>query len=293
MALKVKAKTLCVIRRSSNSLNVPQALQLLGLSTYILFAGAYLQLRHLTMTGWFLSLIAGLSTEWLVALIQNNPRSLRLSSAFISSSAIFLLIEAESNIALMLLCSVAIVLKRTLIDLSGRHHFNPASLAIIVGIAMAPEHFLFDATRVPVRQDFFVLVLALGSLATIFADRWRLSFCYLFSFVAFSATLALALDPSTLGFRIYRILAPMNLVFCFHMISDPMTSPKQPWNQVATGLALGFMDFMMREFKIYHSTLVAMVLLAGFRGSFHRLIEMLHSSAARSSVLPSRNSISK
>jgi hypothetical protein len=77
---------------------------------------------------------------------------------------------------------------------------------------------------------------------------------------------SLIFDPTSLGFRAYRILAPMNLVFCFHMISDPMTSPRKHSEQIQVGIALALTDLILREFKVYHSTLVAMLLIAGWRG---------------------------
>lgn len=251
--------------------------QVLSLSTYIIFAGAYLQLRHFNLMAWLVAITAGVFTEWLYyklsELKSRAEKRFRVSAAFISSSALFLLVEVDAYWALAALCAMAIVLKRHIVDDARHHFFNPASLAIIFAIGIAPDLYLFDPTRIPVRQDFFLLVIVLGFTATIMADRWRLTLSYLASFIVASLLLSLVIEPTSLWFRVYRIFAPMNLVFCFHMISDPVTSPQKHRDQIWVGIAIGLTDLFLRELRIYHSTLISMLLIAGWRG-FVRILDI-------------------
>ena len=259
---------------------LPQALrfrgaelaQLLSLSSYVLFAGAYLRLSHFNLASWSVAICAGILTEWILSRINTGAdraeKRFRISAAYISSTALFLLVEVDSNLAISALCASSILLKRFVVDDRGHHFFNPASLAIILSIGIAPNFYLFDPTRIPVRQDFFLLVILMGSISTIMARRWRLSLSYLLSFIIGSLILSLIIDPASASFRMYRVIGPMNLIFCFHMISDPVTSPHRPRDQILVGISLGMIDLILRELRIYHSTLVAMLLIAGWRGFY-------------------------
>jgi len=242
---------------------LPVRMQMLSLSAYILFADFGLTLRRFNMQDWMLALAAGLATEALLARRSSKP--LRLSSAFISSSAIFFLLDSPYWWADPVLAAIAVVLKRSITDFRGAHHFNPANLALLFGIGLAPMIYTLDPTRLPHRQDLYLLIVSLGGLTVILARRFWLAATYLLGFVALSAIWS-GLMGENFWYSIFRVLGPLNLVFCFHMISDPVTSPDDRGAQIRLGLALATVDMILREFYIYHSTLLAMISIAALRG---------------------------
>jgi Na+-translocating ferredoxin:NAD+ oxidoreductase RnfD subunit len=248
-------------------------MQMFSLSAYILFADFGLTLRRFNMQDWMIALAAGLATEAMMAKFSSKP--IRLSSAYISSSAIFFLLDSPYWWADPALAAIAVFLKRNITDFRGSHHFNPANLALLCGIGVTPMIYTLDPTRLPHRQDLYLLIVALGSLTVVLAKRYWLAASYLGSFVILSALWA-TWTGENLSYSIFRVLGPLNLVFCFHMISDPVTSPEKRNDQLRLGVALACVDVILRELYIYHSTLLAMISIAALRGTWTNWRFTLH-----------------
>jgi Na+-translocating ferredoxin:NAD+ oxidoreductase RnfD subunit len=138
---------------------------------------------------------------------------------------------------------------------------------LLFGIGLAPMIYTLDPTRLPHRQDLYLLIVILGGLTVILARRFWLAATYLLSFIAIS-TIWSTWTGENFAYSVFRIFGPLNLVFCFHMISDPVTSPESRGAQIRLGLALATVDMIFREFYIYHSTLLAMISIAAIRGAW-------------------------
>ncbi|MCX5795432.1 MAG: RnfABCDGE type electron transport complex subunit D [Elusimicrobia bacterium] len=137
-------------------------------------------------------------------------------------------------------------------DRRGKHAFNPSALGILAVIMLFPSAASTGTwAELPWLQ---ALILLLGTTTVLVNRRWCLSYSYLLGFALCSVPywalcrfggLADAHDLSVL-FWPSVMTAPSTLIWAFHVISDPVTSPDGKKGQVWFGLATGAVDFVLR-----------------------------------------------
>jgi Na+-translocating ferredoxin:NAD+ oxidoreductase RnfD subunit len=183
-------------------------------------------------------------------------------SAVIIGLASSLLLDARS--AVPYLCAVTLaVASKALVRADGRHLYNPACFGVVVMLQLAPRWVtgmpsLFGGYLAP-----SLVFATLGLATTIYARQAAVSLSYVGGFLAFGVVRALALRSSVLV-TLAPALGPAFLLFSFHMISDPATTPRAPRLRVAFGLVVALLDAAFRVLHIPNGAFYALFIVCSF-----------------------------
>jgi hypothetical protein len=147
---------------------------------------------------------------------------------------------------------------------NGRHAFNPSIVGSFAMITFFPQFALHASWA----QDYrlMLLILCAGIFTVLMSRRWRITIWYFLGFVFFSlfaygyrhlfpggtsdSQLSLLFWPSLLT-------NPATLIFAFHVISDPQTSPQKLKQQAVFGFAIGALEVVLRGFGILNSDFIS------------------------------------
>lgn len=150
---------------------------------------------------------------------------------------------------------------KSFITYKGRHIFNPANFGVSCMLLLLPERaasmpHLFAGYFVP-----SVAFLSLGLFTVLWAKQSEISLSWLFGFIVFGLVRA-----ELKGIPVIRALAPMLgpgiLLFSFHMISDPATTPRTRPLRLAFGITVAAIDAVLRYYEIPSSPLFALLITA-------------------------------
>ncbi len=178
--------------------------------------------------------------------------------AIIVALACSLLID--STHFLIYLFAVALgVLSKAFINFENRHIFNPANFSVVIilyagsGYATSIQN-LFAGYLTP-----SLAFLTLGIINVIYSRQHLVSLSFFIGFLIFAAFRWLSGTYWLLAFG--PCLGPGFLLFTFHMISDPATTPHARGPQVIFGLLAALIDAVLRHHMIPHGTFLALFLL--------------------------------
>lgn len=182
-------------------------------------------------------------------------------SAVIIGCASSLLMDSRSPWIYMTAAALA-VSSKALITYKGEHIFNPANFGVSCMLLMLPEQaasmpHLFAGYLVP-----SVIFFALGLFTILWAKQSEISVSWILGFILFGF-----LRAELSGIPVDRVLTPLLgpgiLLFSFHMISDPATTPRTRPFRLAFGLAVAAIDAVFRFYEIPSSPLFALLIVAG------------------------------
>lgn len=178
----------------------------------------------------FLTLMISLATQWFWLRRLNGKGPIAAQrvgylSPFITACGVCLLLRSDNLYAQPLAACLGVSAK-FLLRYRGKHLFNPANFAVILGLLFFPGTWVSPAQW---GQDFilFFWIFCLGTVVTMRTHRFDISLYFLiswFSLISFKIVY--------LG-QIWRHLSHQLthgalLIFAFFMISDPMTIPNHP-----------------------------------------------------------------
>jgi Na+-translocating ferredoxin:NAD+ oxidoreductase RnfD subunit len=221
-------------------------LQLLILSAYAITAREVFNFDRThatTLACIFTAVVIDLALGWLY---YKNP--IFPLSALIIGTASSLLLDAPSTATYMLAAALAVASK-AFITYRGKHIFNPANFGVVMILALLPG----QATGMPqlfaghLAPSFVFAVL--GLLTVIYAKQVEVSVAWLAGFVVFALVRATLREVNPI-FVLLPMLGPGFLLFTFHMISDPATSPRTRRYRIAFGLSLALVDAGFRFLEI-------------------------------------------
>ena len=167
---------------------------------------------------------AGLGAQifWLRALRIEKAGYL---SAFITCFGLSILLRADSLWVHPLAAALAISSK-FIVRIGGKHVFNPANVGVIGALLLLPGAWVSPGQW---GNDlaYAAWFVVLGCLVTNKARRWDISWMFLVTYLGLLAARVLWLGQSwsVLG---HQMQSGALLLFCFFMISDPMTIPDHP-----------------------------------------------------------------
>ncbi|NQZ02129.1 MAG: VCBS repeat-containing protein [Bdellovibrionales bacterium] len=145
-------------------------------------------------------------------------------SAVIIAFASSLIMDSPHFWIYLIAASFALASK-SLFRLQGKHILNPANSGVVFAllvfpglVAGVPRVFNFDTT-------IFTLLFGLGFFVAWYAKTLQMALLWIFWFSMFSLGRALVADSSVL-FAFLPMFAPIFVLFSFHMITDPATSPR-------------------------------------------------------------------
>ncbi len=180
-------------------------------------------------------------------------------SAIIIGLASSLLIDAPSVLTYVAATALGISSK-TLITYKRKHLFNPANFGLVVMLLVFPNRLtgmpqLFSGYLAP-----SIVFAVLGMLTVLYARQFEVSFSWLLGFVVFACARA-AINGSRLLMTLAPALGPGFLLFTFHMISDPATTPRTRRFRIAFGVTVALLDALTRFFEIPYGNFYALFLV--------------------------------
>lgn len=223
---------------------------------------------------WFFAVFVGMMSEFLFRKFYKVKNANPYASSRISSSAVYLVVTSPYWYLYGVLSFIAIASKWIFRTPKGEHVFNPANIAILVGVCLFPNSIIIDAHQFFNWYEFYLWVIFLGSITVILANRWAVVLSYVAGFALGSYCQSL-LSPENFIFYFFQLLNSTNLIFMFHMLSDPMTSPSRLKKQIFFGVAVGVVDQILRYHWIIYSnaiTLAAMTLVMSWINNIEYVI---------------------
>jgi Na+-translocating ferredoxin:NAD+ oxidoreductase RnfD subunit len=150
---------------------------------------------------------------------------------------------------------------KALITYKGKHVFNPANFGVACMLLLLPEQaasmpHLFAGHIMP-----SIVFFSLGLFTVLWAGQTEISLSWLVGFVVFAFIRAGILNVPWER-TVTPILGPGLLLFTFHMISDPGTTPRtRPW-RLFFGVTVALIDALLRYKEIPGSPLFALLITA-------------------------------
>lgn len=185
-------------------------------------------------------------------------------SPIITALSLSILLRADALPVVVLGAAIAIGSKFTL-RMSGRHLFNPAAIALVLTPLIAAP--LGAAAWVSPGQwgalgIWAVLVAGVGATVAGRAARLDTTLAFLFAWAALIFGRAFWLgDP--LAIPLLQIQSGAVLVFAFHMISDPATTPRRRGARLLHAVLVACLGFaLQRAFITETGPILALVLAA-------------------------------
>ncbi len=177
-------------------------------------------------------------------------------SAMIVAMASSLLMDSRLWWLYLVVAALGISSK-ALVTYKGRHIFNPGNFGVALLLLLIPDQVvgmpqLFES-RLAYGASFFALGLAL----VLYARQAQVSLSWLSGFAAF-ATIRAVLKGAKLLVVLAPILSPGILLFTFHMISDPATTPRTRRMRLAFGFSVAALDAAMRLLAIPNSPIYSL-----------------------------------
>ena len=183
------------------------------------------------------------------------------ASAAISGIIIGSIAPSTASVAAIFVAAAVAIASKYLIRLKGRHIFNPATLGLLVSLSLfklgdewwaASALFSFAGFAVPV-----TLLLVIANYK---ADKLKVSIPFLAVTAGLYAATQLFKNPLTASV-LFSLFTSLPFYFAFIMLSEPKTSPNKPREQIAFGVAVAIVVFLLDSRNIAYSFFIA--LLAG------------------------------
>ena len=156
----------------------------------------------------------------------------------------------------------AAICSKAFLRYNGRHIFNPSNFGIIAMLALFPNWTvtsgnLFSGYWVP-SMAFFIL----GTINVIWARQTLVSFSWLIAFILCNYIRGVVIDsPFQLSLL---VLNPLIILFTFHMITDPMTTPRTALFRILYGVSVALLDVAFRFYGVIGSQFYALFIATAF-----------------------------
>lgn len=184
-------------------------------------------------------------------------------TGFISAGTFFLFVESPF-IQIYIMGAVLAILSKYLIRYNGKHVFNPGNIAILLTIILLPQY----AVSVPGQWGgeiwLIILVGLIGMLVSSIAGRILLSVSYIGAFILFSCVRAYYFDISPF-FLAGTVIGVPGMIYAFHFITDPVTTPNTRKSQILFGVAIAGLDVYLRYIEVLYAPLIACAVITAMR----------------------------
>lgn len=255
--------------------SVPKALwvQLVILSTYAI--GSRALFRFERPHSWALATIAAaMGTDLLLGALRYRTLRVPVAGAIIGCACSILIdsrfLGPYLFAAIVAVGSKAFILRSAHVDPGAlpisSHIFNPANFGVVLALQLLPGLTtgipeLFSGLFLP-----SVVMATLGSLVVTVAGQWPVSLAWLTGFAVLAplrswhtgAPLHLSLAPA---------LGPAFLLFTFHMISDPATTPRSLRGKWLFGASVAVVDTLYRLLEIPFGNFYALFWISALSAS--------------------------
>lgn len=244
-----------------------QFLQWFAHMTYIFVGIFFLSLYRMPLHYFICISICGLA-DLIVGYIRSEGVSVRVPiTGFISAGTFFMFTESL-HAEVYFFGSLAAVLSKNLFRYNGRHVFNPGNIAVLAVVILLPQY----AVSVPGQWggDWWVILLvaAMGIVIAYLAQRWWVSLSYFLSFVLFSTIRGLIFNISPF-FLAGTVIGIPSMIYLFHMVTDPATSPRSTKYQIVYGASVGLIDVFLRYKEVLYAPVIALAIVTAVQPLIH------------------------
>ena len=200
------------------------------------------------------------------------------ASAYITGISVGILIRSPAFWPYAL-CSAISITSKYVLQVKGRHIFNPSNFGISVMLFLAAETVATLSIQWGNYLLPMVVIWILGVAIVWRVRRVHITATYVVSFVAF-AFLRSSITGSPWQSEIAPITGPMYQLFVFFMITDPKTTVRSKTGQCVVAFLVAFVEMVMRLYQIVYAPFYALFLV----GPTALLIDMWLDSRRRTAA---------
>jgi Na+-translocating ferredoxin:NAD+ oxidoreductase RnfD subunit len=205
-----------------------------------------------------LAIVASIAMEIVLARVFTGKWP-HLASAYITGISVGILIRSPAFWPYAL-CSLISITSKYAIRWRGRHIWNPSNLGVSAMLFLAPASVASLSVQWGNAVWPMLVIWALGSAIIWRLKRFHICFAYVLSFLAFSYVRCVVTGEPWLA-EVAPITGPMYQLFVFFMITDPKTTVRNKWAQVAVAVAVAFVEMLLRIDRIVHAPYYALFLV--------------------------------
>jgi len=202
-------------------------------------------------------------------------------SVFAIANSVFILLEAYGPMFYVAGAVASIALK-FILKYNGRHVFNPTAIGVFAVAVLWPYSASLSADAWASKNWLVAMMLAFGLTVSFTAKRLVLALSYQAIFVM-SSLLFLQYAKLYSGMndpKFIPALLPLgvlvsvpNLLFAYHVITDPRTSPSTARGQFFFGASIALMDAAMRFFTVLNAPILAYLLVSLFVNALYPMLQ--------------------
>ncbi len=155
------------------------------------------------------------------------------------------------------------ILSKGFITYRGRHFLNPANFAIVAMLELFPTLVVGAPALFSGYYGISVLFLVLGIFTAFYARMADVALSWYVSFVGLNYLRGWLTQFSLFPLAL-QALNPMLIVFSFHMITDPMTTPATRGWRIAFGFSVALLDCVLRYLQVPNGQYYALFFVCCF-----------------------------
>jgi Na+-transporting NADH:ubiquinone oxidoreductase subunit NqrB len=168
-----------------------------------------------------------------------------LKSACITALGLSLLLRGNHG-STMILAGVLAIASKFLLQVQGKHFFNPANFGIISALALTQDAWVSPGQW---GADWWYLLLFLGTGAMVLKQvgRWDTTATFLVTYITLGIIRNTYLGWSWDVLH-HQLMSGSLLLFAFFMITDPRSIPNAVSSRIIWAIALAFLTFILQYF---------------------------------------------
>jgi len=171
--------------------------------------------------------------------------------------------------------TVAIVSKFIFRDEHG-HYFNPAAIGLLFVSLCFSDVCQVQIGQWIVNQRLYLLMFLIGITISKINNKLTLSSTYFFTLISLRLAWALFYDLNLFFFLGFSSSAS-TLIFSYHMITDPKTSPVSAKGQFVFGFSIAILTFLLQTFEYPFATFMALCVVSAIVNPFRDKYELFRS----------------
>lgn len=180
----------------------------------------------------------------------------------IAGASSFLLMTTRYTIYPYLLAGLIGVASKFLIRVDGKQIFNPSCLGLLCAICLLPSLSAVSIDYSEVDPWFYLILVSLGFAVAGMANKIPLALSYLTSSVSLAFIHFFLSQEKSLQFLVGRCFNATALIFAFHMITDPKTSPAKMRAQILFGISIAVLDYILHLNKISFARILSLAIVS-------------------------------
>jgi Na+-translocating ferredoxin:NAD+ oxidoreductase RnfD subunit len=205
-----------------------------------------------------LAILTALGTELVLARLFRGQWP-HLASAYISGISVGILVRSPA-IWPYALCSMLSITSKYVLQIRGRHLWNPSNFGLCVMLVLAADTVAGLSIQWGNYLPPMLIVWTLGSIIIWRLQRFHICATYVVSFVLFAGLRSWITGHPFLA-EVAPITGPMYQLFVFFMITDPKTTVQTTWGQCVVAFLVALTEMVLRLYESVHAPYYALFLV--------------------------------